>query len=257
MNSKLYLGQLQHRRFLPRAHQFQYPLFMMYLDLDELPSLFQRFWLWSVNRGNIASFDRSYYLGDKERDLSDCVRELVQQQTGLRPPGPIRLLTHLRYYGYIFNPVSFYYCFEDDGETLHSIVAEINNTPWNETHCYVLPAREMANDFFHFDFDKEFHVSPFNSMDQRYCWRFSMPTEKLSVHMKVLEDGKRHFDARLHMKAKEINSPNLAVALMRFPLMTLRVVTAIYFQALRLWLKKVPLHDHPANKQTSETGRQL
>ena len=138
LHSAIFRGRLQHRRHAPHAHRFDYPLFMMYLDLDELPRLFTRRWFWSVGRRNLAEFRRSDYLGDPDRDLADCVRDCVSAKLGWRPDGPIRLLTHLRYFGHCFNPVSFYYCFAEDGETLRAIVAEITNTPWQERHQYVL-----------------------------------------------------------------------------------------------------------------------
>jgi hypothetical protein len=117
---------------------------MLYLDLDELPRLFEGRWLWSVNRRNIAEFRRSDYLGDPTRPLKDCVLDEVEKATAERPRGAVRLLTHLRYFGHCFNPVSFYYCFdvEGAGERLHSIVAEITNTPWKERHRYVLALRD-------------------------------------------------------------------------------------------------------------------
>jgi DUF1365 family protein len=110
MHSALYIGQVKHRRQAPRVHEFRYPLFMAYLDLAELEQVFARRWFWSIDRANLASFRRSDHLGDPALPLADAVRELVAERTGVRPRGPIRLLTHLRYFGYCFNPVSFYYC---------------------------------------------------------------------------------------------------------------------------------------------------
>jgi len=247
MNSSIYVGQVRHRRFTPNEHAFNYRMFMMYLDLDELPDLFARFWLWSYQKKNIVSFQRDYYYGGKEVPLQDAIRQLVEEQTGSKPLGPIRLLTHMRYFGYQFNPVSFFYCFNSDGETLHSIVSEINNTPWNEKHCYVHQISPDDSHHFRFEFEKQFHVSPFNSMKQRYDWRFDSPDDSIHIHMNVLQNDSKHFDATMTMKREEINSLSLLKCLLRFPMMTISVVSRIYYQAFRLWLKRTPVYDHPHN----------
>jgi DUF1365 family protein len=137
MNSCIYEGRVRHTRTTPVGHTFDYRLFMMYLDLDELPTLFQKRWLWSVSRPALARFHRDDHIGDPAESLSESVRKLVEAETGKRPEGPIRLLTNLAYFGYCFNPVSFYYCFSEDGETVETIVAEVNNTPWGERDTYV------------------------------------------------------------------------------------------------------------------------
>ena len=138
MNSRIYKGWVEHRRMAPREHRFRYRMFMLYLDLAELPQLFDRTPFWSARRPALAWFKRSDYLGPAQVPLDQAVRDLVAQRIGARPTGPIRLLTHLRYFGYSMNPVSFYYCFDPSGQTLETIVAEITNTPWKERHQYVL-----------------------------------------------------------------------------------------------------------------------
>ncbi|MCF5919459.1 DUF1365 domain-containing protein, partial [Xanthomonas perforans] len=128
LRSAIYTGWVRHRRFMPKALHFRHRLFLMYLDLSELDQVFARRWLWSVGRANLAQFRRSDYLGDARIPLDQAVRDCVQTHTGERPEGAIRLLTHLRYFGHVFNPVSFYYCF-DRHDGLRWIVAEITNTP--------------------------------------------------------------------------------------------------------------------------------
>lgn len=251
MNSCLYRGQVRHRRFAPQAHSFKYSLFMLYLDLDELPTLFDRFWLWSARRPNLAWFRRADHLGEAERPLAECVRDLVQQHTGQRPTGPVRLLTHLRYFGFGFNPVSFYYCFNPGGKTVKHIIAEVSNTPWGERHCYLLNATPEQFDrrVQRFELDKQFHVSPFMGMDICYSWSFAQPGEQLLVHLQNRQDGDRLFDATLSLDRRPINSASLAGVLLVHPLMTLKIVAAIYYQALRLWIKRIPFYPHPAKKE--------
>lgn len=252
MQSAIYKGWVRHRRFTPVEHQFRYRLFMMYLDLGELPDLFDRYWLWSARRWAPACFLRRDYMGDPLISLDEAVRNRVQQFEGFRPEGPIRVLTHLRYYGYCFNPVSFYYIFDRTGERVEAMIAEVNNTPWGESHAYVLPAERNlgTSDKLRFRFRKDFHVSPFMEMDVDYDWRLGLPGEHLWVHMDNLKAGTKIFDATMRLDRREINSPALAGTLAQFPFMTGKVIAAIYWQALRLWLKRTPFHPHPTPHKT-------
>jgi DUF1365 family protein len=247
MNSALYEGAVRHRRFAPAAHAFEYTLFMVYLDLAELGEAFRGRWLWSASRTALARFRREDHYGDPATPLDESIRGLVAEKTGRRPEGPIRLLTHLAYYGWCFNPVSFYYCFDAAGTTVETVVSEVSNTPWLERHMYVLDRRECApgSATMQFRRKKEFHVSPFMDMDQEYAWFFRDPGEALFVHMENFEKGVRLFDATMPLHRRELTGATLAWALIRWPFMTLKVVGAIHWQALRLWLKKVPVYTHP------------
>jgi len=223
---------------------------MMYLDLDELPQIFRRRWLWSDRRPAVARFRRSDHLGPDDQPLSESVRDLVATETGNRPKGPVRLLTNLSYFGYSFNPVSFFYCFSADGETVETIVAEVNNTPWGEQDTYVLPAAASVGSerALRFQPKKKMHVSPFMPMDCDYDWSFTIPGDRLNVYMANSKDGEKIFDASLVLQRNEISGPALARILAAFPVISLKVITAIYWQALRLWLKRCPLYVHPGKK---------
>ncbi len=240
MHSCLYEGWVGHRRFAPVGHRFRYRLYLMYLDLDELPGLAAGRWCWSHERANLVSFRRRDYLGSADQPLDQAVRALVEERTGRRPEGPVRLLTQLRTWGYLFNPVSFYYCF-DPQEHLQAVAAQITNTPWGERHTYVLEAGAARR----WSFAKAFHVSPFMPMGQTYTWRFSDPGASLRVHMENWQAGVRVFDASMVLRRRALSRWALQRVLWRYPLQTLRVSAAIYWQALALKAKGCPFHSHP------------
>jgi hypothetical protein len=251
MQSALFVGRLRHRRFEPVPHAFAYPVCMVWLDLAELDEVFRGRWFWSVRRPAWAWLRREDYLGDAGVPLEQAVRDRIERETGHRPRGPVRLLTTLRMFGHSFNPVSFYYCYDARGEQIEAIVAEITNTPWNERHAYVLraPPGVGAGATLRFRFGKSFHVSPFMPMRLGYDWRFTTPGSRLAVHMRNLGDNSAlAFDATLTLERREIGAASLALALARHPVASLQVLTAIYWQALRLKLKRVPFHTHPAKR---------
>lgn len=250
MQSAIYEGQVKHTRMAPVLHRFRYRVFMMYLDLDELPTLFNGRWFWSARRAALARFRRADHIGPTEQPLAESVRDLVERETGRRPRGPIRLLTNLSYFGFCFNPVSYYYCYSPDGERVEAIVAEVTNTPWGECDTYVLGAEssEKRRATRWFKINKKMHVSPFMPMDMQYDFCFTGPGHRLSVYMANSREGKRILDASLSLKRTEITGPSLARVLVAYPFMTLKVLAAIHWQALRLWIKGCPLYKHPARE---------
>lgn len=239
MKSAIYEGRVTHRRRAPSTHAFSYPLYMLYLDLDELPSLGSSWF--GYERARPLSFRRSDYLGDPEQPLADAVWSRVEETFGSVERGAVRLLTHVRSFGYVFNPVSFYYCF-DPADRLTAVVAEITNTPWGERHAYVVDAGESC-------FEKAFHVSPFFGMNQRYRWTFTPPGDRLAVVMHNHENADRVFSAGLSLARRPFDTPHLVKTSLRHPAMGLAVHTLIYWQAFRLWMKRTPFFPHPTRNE--------
>ena len=243
--SAVYEGTVRHRRFTPVEHGFTYRHAMFLLDLDELPELFDGHPLYSARRPALARISREDHLGDPDRPLADCVRDLVHERTGDRPAGPVRLLTTLRTLGHDFNPVSFYYCYDNSAHAVDAVVAQVTNTPWGESHAYVL-RRKGTETVMRDTMAKAFHVSPFIGMDGRYEWRVTEPDERLLVHIdERKDDGQQVFDATLSLERHEITRARLNRIMARFPAMSLRVATLIYWNALKLKLKGAPYFPHP------------
>ena len=184
--SCIYEGTIRHRRFDPRR-EFSHRLALAYLDLDELPGLLDGRLV--ARRPGLVRFRRRDYLGDPAVPLHRAVRDVVEDQTGARPEGPIRLLAQLRSFGHCFNPVSFYYCFEPGGERVQALVAEVTNTPWGERHAYVIEGEQRDSAVLAGEFDKALHVSPFMGMDHRYDARAAAPAQTLSVHISSSRAG--------------------------------------------------------------------
>jgi len=237
--SALYEGTIRHRRFAEKPTEFTHRIALAYVDLDELPRLLGgRF----VRRGpGLVRFRRADYLGDRSVPLADAVRDLVLQRTGRRPDGPVRVLTNLRTFGHVFNPVSFYYCLDAGGE-LDTLVAEVTNTPWGERHAYVLPAADAR--ILRGHAGKALHVSPFMNMAQDYDIRATAPGPTLSVHIESRERGERAFDATLGLHRRPLTTRTLAEVTARYPAATLRVLALIYAHALVLLVRGVRPRPH-------------
>ena len=259
MNSALYSGWIAHRRFVPKPHAFRYRIGLLYLDLSEQDAVLGLSPLSGRSRFAPFSFRQSDYLKTytgSGTPLIDAVRTLVSQAIGHAPQGSICLLTQPRSWGLSFNPVSFFYCHEADGQ-LAAILCEVTNTPWRERYHYVLPAKapEDIGDFHqHFAVAKAFHVSPFLPADLEYRMSFSPAAQKLGVHMADWQGELKVFDATLNLKREPLDRRNLHRYLRRFPWMTAKTCLAIYWQALRLLLKRMPIFAHQAADGSFKTA---
>ena len=238
--SAIYEGVVVHRRRSPVEHAFRFRLFLLYLDLAELPQVLAGI------PPVLARFRRADYLGDPAVPLDTAVRDLVQTRLGFRPAGPVRMLAHLRYLGHCFNPVVFYWCFAPGSGRVEAVVAEVTNTPWGERHAYVVAGEGNADHVLESLHEKAMHVSPFMPMEMTYRWSVATPGEQLAVTIENRDaGGALVFDAQLALRRRAITRASLTHVLVRHPAMTLRVLGGIYGQALRLRLKGVRWHSHP------------
>jgi uncharacterized protein len=229
--SGLYVGTVRHRRFTPQPHAFRYALFMALLDIDQMAELMAVSWLTGYNQRGLATFHDHDHFGDPVKSLRARVQDCAAQAGRSLPDGPIFLLTHLRYAGYVFNPISLFYCY-DHASRLHSVLAEVNNTFGGRHAAAPLRARVA----------KQLYVSPFMPFDMTYDFVVTPPGERLLVHMNVERADTsapraRCFDATLQMEYRSWTPREIRRALMQFPLMTAKVIAAIHWEALRLSLK--------------------
>lgn len=252
-HSAIYHGTVRHRRFAPRHHTFRYSAFMMYFDLDELDDVMAMSRWWSFKAWSLARFERSDYFGDNAVSIKSAVLSEVNNRLNLDLSGPVRMLTNCRYFGFIINPITIYYCF-DERNQLQAMLLEVTNTPWNEKVAYVLrcdPEKRTQR----ITFNKEMHVSPFHPMEHFYDWRSNQPSQKLAVHMqnKELVGESLVFDATLSLTRMPLTSTSMAKVLFTYPVMTMKVAYGIYWQALKIWMKKIPFHSHPGQSSSSTT----
>jgi len=237
--ASIYVGTLRHRRLEPIPHAFRYPLFMVLLDIDHIDEQMALSPFTSRNRFNWATFDDRDHFGDATLPLRERVRRDAEAHGIALPDGPILLLTHLRYLGYCFNPLSLFYCFDRAGR-LAVVLAENNNT-FDGRHNYWLRPIAGGAPVFRARAAKALYVSPFMEMDLQYRFALSYPSEALTVHMRVERGDHAFFDATLALARRPWTAPEIRRALVRHPLMTANVIAGIHWEALKLWWKGVPV----------------
>lgn len=255
MRSSIYRGSIYHKRFSHGEHTFRYQLDYAFIDLDEIDEVFGLSSLWSANKPNLVSFQRQDYLPGECENLRDEVIHRIKSLGGGVFSGKVFLLSTLRSLGYCMNPISLFYCYEEDeqgaeqGNKLRYVLAEVHNTPWDERHLYLLEGPD-----FKVPMAKTFHVSPFMPMDTTYHWQISDPDTNLSVAINVSRETQPLFTASIALTRHVLTKGNVTQMIGIQIRQAFRTITAIYIQAARLWLKKVPLYGHPNKKNTQESN---
>lgn len=247
----LFRGKVRHRRFIPKVHAFTYPVYLAYFDIDHIRERSSSSRFVSYERFNAASFYEKDFLPHR---TGATLRERLEHDAFAAgktlPKGPVFLLAQLRAFGASFNPVSYYYAFDEAG-VLAYVIAEVTNTPWLERTTYWMVAGSQNR--WMVEVPKAMHVSPFNPMALTYQWTFDTPSTTASVGMKVLSEGALHLDVDLELEARPWSDAEWAMQLLRFPFSSLQVLAAIHWQALRLWLKRVPVQTHPKKLGTPKS----
>jgi len=243
-------GTIIHDRIMPRKHRFIYNMSWCLFDLDKIEALFYDSKFWSINKFNLVSIKNKDYVNPGSESINIKIRKYIKGKTDRRFDGKIFLFTHPRYLGFGFNSVNFYFCFE--GNAIKYIVSEINNTPWKEKHLYfhdnsenTNPTKDNKSGALSFNFNKEFHISPFVDMEIKYDWKFELTEDKIKISMKLLKGNTTPLKVYLNTNLTHIKKHNTSKWALKKPYQALKMSAGIYWQAFKLWLKKVPIYDHP------------
>ncbi|BBM88234.1 DUF1365 domain-containing protein [Candidatus Uabimicrobium amorphum] len=257
-SSCIYEGQVVHNRVSPLKNKFTYNVYMMYVDLDEITSLAKEMWCIGLNKLRLFSFYEKDYLWCEKNGLP--LKERFQkflQHNGITKAHRVYLLTNMRIVGYVFNPVSFYFCF-DENENLYHIVAEVTNT-FSEQKYYHIPTQKKEGNVYRYRDVKDFYISPFVDSETNLKFFFQTPDEDLKACIHTLSDDKPIVKTALSLKKIAMNNRSLVRMFFKYPHMTWKVVFFIHYQAFRLWWKKVPFFTKKAidNKMTNEQKAQI
>ncbi len=236
-HSGIYIGQVRHRRFSPKAHAFSYQLYMLGIDLDELPQILQQSSLFGCRWFNPLRFLEKDYINNDPSNLRQRIANKVEELGGHWQGGRIMMLAQARCFGLYFSPVNFYFCYQNEGSSKNQnaryMIAEVSNTPWNERHYYLVDLQALDNT------KKDFHVSPFMELDMVYKWRIKAPNKKALIHIENHKETKV-FDASLSLTKIEFSKQNIIKILLVLPMMTFKIALTIYWQAIKLFIKRVP-----------------
>ncbi|CAH9065244.1 hypothetical protein PSECIP111951_03590 [Pseudoalteromonas holothuriae] len=237
LNSALYIGDIRHKRYLPTEHKFKYPLYMAWIDLDEINQLNGIHPLFGTKGFKLLSFKQQDYLTNYKGNLHDRAIAASLELGWSGNISKVMMLCQMRCLGVYFSPVNFYFFADDNGQFQH-MIAEVSNTPWNERHCYLVKLHQKVN------FKKSFSVSPFMDLNMHYHWTVKMAGRIALIHIENKSEETLLFDATLRLKKEALTKGNVSSLLKRFPAMTLTIFKSIYWQALKLFVKKVPFIGH-------------
>ena len=245
-------GTIVHHRFYPKVHHFKYNMSWCLLDVSQLQQQMDQSRFWSLDRFNIISIRQKDYVNSSKQSIEAKIRKYIKSKINRVFNGKIFLFTHPRYLGFGFNSVNFYFCYDKD--TLKFIISEINNTPWKQKHLYFHAVDDDLTDQScnskteqsgHFEFKKEFHISPFVEMNIDYSWIFKISSKKLEVQMVLKKQQQTVMKVFLHTKFSAMNGNKISLWLLSKPFQSLKMFFGIYWQATKIWLKKIPFYNHP------------
>lgn len=253
--SAIYCGKVRHRRFAPKHHSFGYDVFMFYLDLDELTDLSQISRLFSTDKKR--GFGRWFWRWRREdyflNNTSNLKNEIYQwlADRGIKNlSGPIRMLANVRCFNFIINPIVCYFIFDKNNSVPKYVIAEVTNTPWHERTQYLLTCDESGN-LKDFEFEKKLHVSPFHGMNMFYRWCSISPGDNVHINIENVVNNRGSenviFDATINLRRIPFTAQNLQRTFFQFPIMTFKALFGIYWQALKIFVKKIPVQPHPKN----------
>lgn len=244
-------GHVVHHRKHPKLHRFKYNMSWCLLDLKQLDSTTQNHRWFSRNAFNIVSIKDTDYIDEKNKPIESKIQDYLKSQTHQSFKGRVLLFTHPRFLGCGFNSVNFYLCYEKD--KLCHIVSEINNTPWGEKHLYFHDLKKHSQPAQNatFTFSKSFHISPFAEMDIDYTWNFQLTDQNFDVSMQLDQQGKNIMNVVLKTQLQPMTAKNQLKWLMTRPFQGVKMLSGIYWQALKIWLKGIPFFSHPESQKTT------